>query len=98
MFEPVADQESVVFVELAVVEHQKKLAAVRVEALNRMRNTGSEIPKVSNAHVIDEIPALRVNGCNARGSVEHIGPLGRLVPMQLPYAAGIETHVQIGRA
>ena len=44
----------------------------------------SEIPKVSYSHIIDEIPALRVNCCDPRGTVEHIGPFGGLVPMQLP--------------
>ncbi len=38
VLEPVADQEGVVFVEVAVVEHQEEFAAVRTETLNGVRN------------------------------------------------------------
>ena len=96
VLEPVADQEGVVFVEVAVVEHQQELAAVRPEALDRMRNARREIPEIADAHVVDEVAPLRIDGGNARGAVEHVGPLRRLVPVQFAHAAGVEAHVHAG--
>ena len=57
VLEPVAQQESIVFVEIAVVEHQQEFAAVRIEALDRMRNAGRKIPEIADADVIDEVAA-----------------------------------------
>ena len=55
VLEPVADQERVVLVEVAIVEHQKEFATVRTEALDGMRNAGREIPEIADADVVDEI-------------------------------------------
>ena len=96
VLEPVAEQEGVVLVEVAVVEHQQELAAVGTEALDRMRDAGGKIPEIADADVVDEVAALRVDRGDARGAVEHVGPLGLLVPMQLAHAAGIEPHVDAG--
>ena len=38
VFEPIGDQESIVLVEVAVVEYEKELGAVRIEALNGVWN------------------------------------------------------------
>ena len=61
-----------------------------------MRNARREIPQIADADVIDEIAPLRIDRGDARGAVEHVGPFGRLVPMQLAHAAGIEPHVHAG--
>ena len=96
VLDPVTEQEGVVLVEIAVVEHQQKLGAVGTQALNRMRDAWREIPQVADADVVDEIAALRIDRGDARGAVEHVGPFGGLVPMQLAHAAGIEPHVDAG--
>ena len=96
VLDPVAEQEGVVLVEIAVVEHQQKLGAVGTETLDRMRDARREIPQVADADVVDEIAALRIDRGDARGAVEHVGPFGGLVPMQLAHAAGIEPHVDAG--
>ena len=74
----------------------KKLGAVGTETLDRMRDARREIPQVADADVVDEIAPLRIDRGDARGAVEHVGPFGGLVPMQLAHAAGIEPHVDAG--
>src|SRR5271166_3622500 len=96
MLEPVGDEEGIILVEVAVVEHQKKLAAVGVEPLDGVRNAGREIPEIADAYIVDEVASLRVDRGNAGGSVKHVGPFGLLVPMQLAHSARIETHVHAG--
>ena len=58
VLEPVAEQERVVLVEFAVVEHQQEFRAIRTEALDRVGNARREIPEVADADVVDEIPAF----------------------------------------
>ena len=94
--DPVAEQESVVLVEIAVVEHQQKLGAVGSETLDRMRDARREIPQVADTDVVDEIAPLRIDRGDARRAVEHVGPFGGFVPMQLAHAAGVEPHVYAG--
>jgi hypothetical protein len=96
MLEPVADQEGIVFVEVAIVEDQEEFTAVGIEPLDRVRNARREVPEIADAHVINEIAAVRVDGGDAGGAVKHVGPLGGLVPMQLTHAAGIQAHVDAG--
>src|SRR5256885_14888248 len=55
VLEPVAEQERVILVEIAVVEHQQELGAVRTETLDRMGNAGGEAPQVAHADVVDEV-------------------------------------------
>ncbi len=93
MLEPVAEEKGIVFVELAVVEHQEKLGAVRPEPLDGMGNTRRETPQVAYADIVDEISSLRIDRGDPRRAVEHVGPFGGLVPMQLAHAAGVQTHV-----
>ncbi len=96
MLDPIGEQESVVLVEIAVVEHEQKFRAVRIETLDRMRDTGPEIPQIADADVVDEIAPVGVDRGDARRAGEHVGPFGGLVPMQLTNAAGIEPHVHAG--
>src|SRR3981189_283024 len=87
MFEPVAEQECIVLIEVAVVEDQKELAAIRTESLNRVRNARSEVPEIAHPHVVDKVSSLRVDGRDPRGAIQHVGPFGGLVPMELTHAA-----------
>jgi hypothetical protein len=89
----VGDQEGIIFVEVTVIEREKEFAAVRIETLDRVRNACREIPEIGDAHIIDEIPPLRIDRGDAGGAVKHVGPFGLLVPMQLAHAAGVEPHV-----
>ena len=96
MLEPIGDQEGVVFVEVAVVENEKKFAAVRVEPLNGMRDARREIPQIADPHVVDEISPLGIDGGDARSAVKHVGPFSLLVPVELADAAGVEAHLHTG--
>ncbi len=96
MHEPVAEEERVVLAEGAVVEDQQELAAVGTEALDRVRQARREIPQVADAEVVHEAAALGIDDGDARVAVEHVGPLGFLVPMHLADGAGVEAHVDAG--
>jgi hypothetical protein len=96
MLEPVADQERVVLIEVAVIEHQKEFGAIGIKALDRVRNARREIPEIADPHVIDEVSPFGVDGGDAGLAVKHVGPLGGLVPMHLTHTAGIEPHVHTG--
>src|ERR1700719_1447324 len=93
MLDPVAQQERVVLVEIAVVEHQEKLSTVRSKSLDRMWNAWREVPEIANANVVDKIPAVSIDPGDTRRSVEHVGPFRSLMPMQLAHTAGIQAHV-----
>jgi hypothetical protein len=56
-----------------------------------------EVPEISFLQVIDETAALGIQGRNANVSFKDIGPLGFLVPMQLPDHAFIESHVDASK-
>src|ERR1700681_4686656 len=58
-----------------------------------MRNPAGKKPKVVFLHIGDKTLSLRVNRRNPRCPVKHDGPFARRVPMQLPDAAGGESHV-----
>ena len=93
---PVAEQEGVVLAEGAVVEHQEELAAVRAEALDGVRQAGREVPQVADPEVVHEAAAFRIDDGDARVAVQHVRPLGFLVPMHLADGAGVEAHVDAG--
>src|ERR1700686_5602940 len=96
MLEPSAQQKGIVFVEIAVVEHQQELATIGIESLDRMRHTRREIPEVADANVIDESVPLGIDGRDTGGPVEHVDPFGSLVPMQLADATSVQAHVHAG--
>ena len=62
VLEPVSDQERIVFVEVAVVENEKKFAAVGAEPLNRMRDARGKVPEVANSDVVNEVAPVCVDG------------------------------------
>ena len=96
MGEPVGDRERAVFAEVPVVEDEQELAAVALQALDRVRDAGREVPQVPFADVVLEGAAFLVDGGDPRPALEHEGPLGRLVPVQLADPAGLEPHVDQG--
>jgi hypothetical protein len=73
VLDPVAVKKRVVLVEIAVVEHQQKFTAVRIEALNRMRNAGRKVPQVADADVVHEVPSVGVLSRLVK-AVEDMGP------------------------
>src|SRR5882724_12652414 len=90
---PIRDQESLEFIEIAVIEDQQKLAAVRAQTLNRMRHSWWEEPKVALTDVIDKASALLIHGGDAGVTVKHHCPLRWNMPMQLSDAAGRQAHL-----
>jgi hypothetical protein len=96
VLEPVTDEKRAVLIEAAAIEHQQKFAAIGTETLDAMRHAGWEIPEIADSHVIDEIAALRIDRGDPRSAVQHVGPLGFLVPVQLADAAGVQAHVDAG--
>src|SRR5262249_61313055 len=55
-------------------------------------------PQVTDTDVVDEVAALRIDRGNPRLAVQHVGPLSRLVPVQLAYAAGVQANVHAGNS
>ena len=96
VLEPVAEQERIVLVEIAIVEDKEELAPVRTKPLDRMGNAAGKVPEVADADVVDKVAALLVDRRDAGRSVKHVGPFRLLVPMKLANAAGVEPHVHAG--
>src|SRR5580704_11504687 len=61
-----------------------------------MRNARWKQPKVALPDIADETFTLAIDRGNSCLAVEHDGPLGRYVPMQLPHAPGSEAHLDSG--
>jgi hypothetical protein len=64
---------------ISVVEHEQEFTAV-LKALNRMRDSGGEIPDVARAYVIDKVAALRVDDRNPGASGKHCQCISRMPP------------------
>ncbi len=94
--EPVAHHEGGVLGESAVVEDQQELHAL-VQRLDVVRHALGEEPQVALLHVVEEVAALLVDGADAATSLQHVPPLGLLVPVQLTVGTGIELHVHTGQ-
>lgn len=62
-----------------------------------MRYAAREVPQVALFEVIDEVAAFVVQGGDAHGAVEDIGPFGLLVPVQLADDALAQAHVDAGQ-
>ena len=93
--EPLADEEGVVLVEVAVIEHQQELAPL-VERLDGVREAAREIPEVALLDVGDEAAPVVVDAGDAGVANEHQRPFVRLVPVQLADGARIEPHIDAG--
>ena len=90
---PVREKHGRIFRKVAVVEDQQEFGAVRIQSLNRMRNSGRKIPEISFFHVGHEAAAVGINRGDPRVSVEHDGPLAGRVPVQFADAACGEPHI-----
>ena len=53
---PIRNQESLEFIEIAIVEDKQKLAPVQAQTLNRMRHSWWEEPKVALTDIADKAP------------------------------------------
>jgi hypothetical protein len=58
---------------------------------------GAEVPQITTADVVDEVAALRVDGCDASAAGKHEGPFGFAVPVQFAVGAGFQSHVDTGQ-
>ena len=94
--DPVGHQQRIEFGEFAVVEGDDKLAAIRVQALQRMGQARREIPEIAFLHVGHLRTAHRVQNRHPAVAVGHHRPFGLLVPMKLANAAWPEAHVDAG--
>src|ERR1700728_411297 len=90
---PVGEQHRFVFREVAIVEYQQKLTAVRSQSLNGMRNSRGKVPEITFRYVGDETFAVQINRRNPSVSVEHDRPLSSCVPVQFANAAGSQSHI-----
>src|SRR5207302_7445995 len=95
---PVGEQNSGKLRKVAVIENEQELRAIGIQSLNRVRNSGGEIPKIVFRYVGDEAFAFVVDGGNPRASVEHIGPLRSGMPMEFADSAGRKPHIHAGKS
>src|ERR1700736_1322889 len=92
----VAQQHRLGLGEVTIVEYEQKFATVGVKTLNRMRQAAGEKPKIAIFCIGDKAFAAFVDRRDPRGAVKHDGPFRGGVPMQLPPAAGCESHIYAG--
>ena len=93
MRHPVGDAEGAEFGEMAVVERQNKMRAVR-QRLNGMAIAFWEIPDVAGAEIRHFAFALGIEDGDARMAFQHKRPFGGDgVPVQLTHAARFQRHV-----
>lgn len=95
--EPVRQDKGAFFREAAVVEDEQELGAILAQALQAVRHTAGEIPKVALLQVIHEVAALVVKRGDADPAVKDVRPLGLLVPVQLADDAFAQAHVDTGK-
>src|SRR3981081_1018954 len=97
MWDPLGDEESVIFREHAFIKDEQELATViRPHTLNGMRIPGGEVPEVALAHVVDEHRSIGVQNGHASIAIEHNGPFICSVPVQFAEAATGKPHVNAG--
>ena len=90
---PVREKHCRIFRKVSVVEDQQEFGAIRIQSLDRMRNSGRKIPEIAFLHVGHEAAAVGINRGDPRVSVEHDGPLAGCVPVQFADAACGEPHI-----
>ena len=96
MGDPLGQQQGVELRRLAVVEADDELATVLADALQRMRQTGREVPEATLAHVLDVGAAVLIDGGDTADALGHEGPFGEHVPVHLADAAARQAHVDAG--
>src|ERR1700691_4031332 len=55
-----------------------------------------KIPKVADAHIVDEVASLWIDRRDARLAIKHVSPLGLLMPMQFAHATAFDPRVAAG--
>src|SRR5262249_32577209 len=81
-----------------LIENEKKLASIRPEALNRMREACREEPEVAFCDVADKNRSIRrIEDRYSGVAVKHVGPLVCRVPMQFAIAACCKAHGDAGQ-
>src|SRR5713226_7412459 len=93
MRHPFREKECTVFRKHTLIEDQEELASVWLQALDRMRKAGREIPQIALAHVVDKDRPIGIQYRNAGISIEHDGPLIGCMPMQFAKASSRQAHV-----
>src|SRR5260370_30386572 len=58
-----------------------------------MRIAGGKVPQIANADIINEVVSMGIDAGDPSATIEHIGPLRFLVPVQLAHATGLQTHI-----
>jgi len=96
MRHPIGEQKGLLLGEVAVVKDEQKFAAVALDSLDRVRDARRKIPEVALADVVLEGATVLVDGGDPRPAFEHVGPLGRFVPVHFPDTAGLEPHIDTG--
>ena len=94
---PVGQQEGFILVEVAVIEDEQELGSLSLMCLDRMGDAGREVPEIALTHIVLEGMTILVDGGDPHPALEHESPLGRLVPVQFPDRAGLESHVDAGK-
>jgi hypothetical protein len=72
--QPVGQKEGLEFIEIAIVENENELAAVRLKALDRMRNPSGEESHITLANVLNKGSSFLIHSGDARGARNHVGP------------------------
>ena len=95
MRQPIGEQECRLLGEGAVIEDQKEFATadVAIEALDRVRDPGREIPEVALFDVLLEDASVLVDGREPRAAAQHVRPFGLFVPMELADGTGLQAHI-----
>lgn len=97
MRHPIGDAEGAEFGEMAVIERQNKMRAVR-QRLNGMAVAFREIPDVAGAE-IRHLTFSSIEDGDARMAFQHECPFGGDgVPMQFAHAARLQRHVDARHA
>src|SRR6202043_365733 len=75
------------------IEGEDKFGAVLADTLQRMRIAGRENPQLALVDIGHISLPHRVEDGDAACAACHIGPFGKLVPVQFAYAAPRQPHV-----
>jgi hypothetical protein len=89
---PIGNEEGVVLRKRTLIEYQHEFRAIRSQPLDGVRESGWKVPKVTFAHIADKDGSIGIQNGDASVPVQHIGPLVRCVPMELPKAARCKPH------
>ncbi len=98
MRHPIGDAEGAEFGEMAVIERQNKMRAVR-QRLNGMAVAFREIPDVAGPEIRHFAFAFGIENGDARMALQHKRPFGGDgMPVQFAHAARFQRHVDAGHA